>query len=664
MKFLLTQKIITKIISFAFILIHYISFSQVLKSYKGSYKWGNDEGVADYTYYDLDGKRFFDGKFRFTSSQTGNQGNIDVVITGQFKNGEVNGTWQKSMTGRVKNIDLNSRLTGNFVSGKPDGLFEQRVILLDTTITKIKYKNGVPFGDFYHHNGSSQEKIIAKFAENGMLIGELEYRVKNEAEITTFDNQNRASLVRQYSNGQEFKRVDVFEKVNAMSPMNISWVIANFVKGSDLMSNIWAEGNFGHLNGIGSLNTENLNNMFYFRFQKLVSLKEANFISIDEWKKLDPSKPLSHSENKKLFNQWTYLKENKRPELNERQYIIKSDLSSCDSIMKLFEGIQLTKLEEAYKFQPALTDEKSYIQLQLQTLKEIEQLYTTISATKIRGLALQNIEIDKEIETFKMNFKTQEEHLNALMTQINNPYRLTEWKEKMMQLDSIRDNFTINKTEELSKIMVAKFQAAITAEKTSVQNQFQVLKEIEEKYSRISKSKIGNLSLENIGIDPEIEKFKKDIKTQDEYLNTLLTQINSPYNLLEWKEKLVQLNSISTNFKEIKTDELTEIIVQLGYLTDLKITPWTQNNKKITDLTLDQKEFNDITRIYNVLIEDATAKINVLNTKILDSQFTDLLKIQTKIMSLVENPSENYKPIRKDLKNAVAPAELRTILKL
>lgn len=557
MKFLKLQKIITNIFYFAFIFIHYNSFSQELKSYKGSYKWGNNDGIAEYSYYDKDGNRFFDGKFNFTCSVSNNQGKIDLVITGQFKNGEVDGTWQGLMTGKLKNTDVNSRLTGNFVSGKPDGLFEQRVILLDTTIIKIKYKNGLPFGDFYYYKGSSQEKIIAKFAENGMLIGDLEYQVKNEAEITTFDNKNCASLVRQYSNGQEFKRVDVLEKVNAMSPKNISWVVVNYKKGSDIISNIWSEGNFGHLNGVGSLNTNNLNNMFYLQFQKLVSLEEAGFTSIEVLKKLDPSKPLTHKDNNGLYDHWTYIKENKQPEFNERKYIIKSDISGCDSVNYLFEGILLSKVDEAFKFQPEIDEEKNYIQQKLQKLKEIEGIYISVGKLKIGNLTLEKVEIDPEIQTFEKNFKSQEDHLNAL-----------------------------------------------------------------------------------------------------------ITQINSPYRLLQWKEKIVQLDSIKNNFKVIKTDELDKIKNKLDSLSKFILVPWIQSDEKIRGITINQKEFEDLARIYNILIEDAAAKIKVLNTKILDVQFTDLLKIQTKIKSLVENPSENYKPIRKELKNAVTPTELRTILKL
>lgn len=538
-------------------IFHSVTFSQDRKSYNGPYKWGNEEGIADYSYYEINGKRLFDGKFRFTSTLSGNQGTVNLVISGQFKDGEVDGNWQISMLGKVKNTDLNSTVTGNFQSGKPNGLFEQRVILLDSIITKITYKNGVPFGKFFHYHGFNQEKITAQFAENGMLIGELEYRVKNEAEIITLDDQNRASLVRQFSNGQEFKKVDVLEKVNALSPINISWVVTNYTKGSDLISKFWSEGNFGHLNGIGSLNTENLYNMNYFQFQKLVSLKDASFVSIEELKKLDPSKPLSHEENKKLFDQWTYLKENKQPKLSERKYIIKSDLFSCDSINKLFEGIELTKLDEAYKFQPKLITEKEYINKQLQKLKEIENIYASIGKLKIRNLSLEKVEIDSEIETFVKNFITQEVHINQLVTQVNSPYKLSQWKEKIVQLDSINNNFMV-----------------------------------------------------------------------------------------------------------IKTDELGKYRIELDSLVNEKINLWTQNDEKIDSLTFNQKEFEDLTRIYNLLCEDAASKINVLNTKMLDEKFTDLIKIQTKIMSLIENKSENYKPIRKELKNAVTSAELRTILKL
>ncbi len=114
----------------------------------------------------------------------------------------------------------------------------------------------------------------------------------------------------------------------------------------------------------------------------------------------------------------------------------------------------------------------------------------------------------------------------------------------------------------------------------------------------------------------------------------------------------------------IKTDELGKYRIELDSLVNEKINLWTQNDEKIDSLTFNQKEFEDLIRIYNLLCQDAAAKINVLNTKMLDEKFTDLIKIQTKIMSLIENKSENYKPIRKELKNAVTSAELRTILKL
>ena len=169
--------------------------AQSLEKYSGPYNWGNNDGNAEYTYINQQGKRIFSGGFKFNYANQTSKGYLKLNISGQFVNGEVDGYWEINLAGKLQGYDLQQKIIGNFNKGVPNGLFSREFSFASEMVsTKVTYINGRFTGSFEHFDSDEEINIKADFSGTGLLKNRLIQIEKNETIELYFDEKDIASL--------------------------------------------------------------------------------------------------------------------------------------------------------------------------------------------------------------------------------------------------------------------------------------------------------------------------------------------------------------------------------------------------------------------------------------------------------------------------------------
>ena len=545
--------------------VHQFAFNQQIKTYNGPYQWGPNNGVAQYNYYEQDSKRILHGAFKFSYELKNYNAEADSEIIGQFKNGEVDGTWTSKANIIAKNQRFVIRDVGNFSNGIADGRFVKQMkfeagTTKDSVSTYLTFNKGKPNGKFVHYDGIEKIRLISEFSPNGLLIGESKYYVSNEEEITVFNNDNKAILVQQFLNGKEVKRIDVLEKIKTIEPKYSSWDTVTFKKGSEILESFWTDGNWGHFSGIGSFTTNGLSDFKYLQFQKLVSFEDADFWPIQEWRQLNSSLTLSHEENNKLFERWEYYVNNKsQPSNEERKFFIQEDLKSYDSVNLVFKNINFVDLTKSY---------------------------------------------------------------NDLTAKI-----------------TTRSNDIMNAYEEIKKIKVL-FEGNIRS------------------------TQIAEFKFEKIPADPFLIERKSDLDSLSEIIKQISIELNKPYKLSEWDLQMARLITLKKQVPLQNDNRLSEYSSNLSNWIKGDFLIYIKNNEQIINITSNEKEFDDLNRVYKLVAKHILDNINVLSLNDLLSTTTNLNRLQNKILEFINNPAEAYKPIRRNLKKAEEISEILLVLEM
>lgn len=544
----------------AFLFLHQNARSQETKMYKGPYSWGDNEGEAEYAYYEKDGKRIYHGSFKMTGEVRNTQAYLTYTYNGQFSHGEASGTWKMQTTGEAQNNPINSVVIGNFSNGVPNGSFVNKVVLVDSAVTRLTYMNGKPYGQFYHYNGLKGLRLNAQFSKNGFLTGKLEHIQGSSSEVINFDDQNRAIIASGFSNGNEIKRIDVLKTATTLDPIYVSWDTTSFEIGNKILESFWTKNSFGYFSKISTFSAESLSKFSYITFQKLKSFKDAELFPVEDWKAFNTIKVVSHAENEKMYNRWSYLLSNEYKKVSPeiRKYIIKSDLKSYDSINAIFNSIQFANVDKAYKELLALIgDQQLFYSKQLKQLKTIDSLFNEVNGLKFGSSTMVHLPRNPEIGI------------------------------KMKTTDSLVSN-----------------------------------------------------------------------------LKTISATLTGGYKLHEWQAKVDEIDAMKRQVIWTKNDTTTVYLNALNNWISSALIPWLTEDNTFRKRCESEKDFEDLLRIHSLLIDDRIKSMSEFSLPELTRTLVNLKAIQEKLAGFVANPTENYKPVRRDLKKALTATEIRTILNL
>ena len=172
-------------------IISSISLFAQNQTYNGNYKLAveNIDGIAQYSYKEVDDERIKDGKFIFNT--TGDY--YKVNITGFYKDGVKDGAWKSSLRGHSGSSFIKTRvrsnkiaflqagttciLEGNYKDGARNGIWTFKKESTEFKYSsKATFKNGTFYGDFtatasgtLHKKGDGLKKYSLKgrFSEGG-----------------------------------------------------------------------------------------------------------------------------------------------------------------------------------------------------------------------------------------------------------------------------------------------------------------------------------------------------------------------------------------------------------------------------------------------------------------------------------------------------------------
>lgn len=162
------------------------------QTYNGNYKLAieNTNGIARYSYKDIDDERIKDGEFVFHTTDD----YYNINITGFYINGIKDGHWKSSLKGRSGNSFIRTKirsnetaflqagttciLEGNYKNGARNGTWTFKKESTDFKYnSKATFKNGTFYGDFtatasgtLHKRGDGLKKYSLKgrFSEGGL----------------------------------------------------------------------------------------------------------------------------------------------------------------------------------------------------------------------------------------------------------------------------------------------------------------------------------------------------------------------------------------------------------------------------------------------------------------------------------------------------------------
>lgn len=421
--------------------------AQSIEKYSGPYTWGDNDGNAEYTYINQQGKRIFSGGFKFNYANQGSKGYLKLNISGQFVNGEVDGYWEIDLAGKVQGYDLQQKIIGNFNKGVPNGLFSREFSFAsETASTKVTYINGRFTGSFEHFDSDEEINIKADFSGTGLLKNRLIQIEKNETIELYFDEKDIASLFVGLVNGEEVKRVDLKAALKDLDPSHVSTDTIEFTDGNEFLGQIWSEGHFGHLDGKGSLNTYNYAIMRYVQYQKLNSLKDAGYAGVDMWQMIDPRKPQTHDKNLIHVGE---LNSFNTPETDKYKYIIQKEVLYLDTVLNLMKTVQtkdislkLEDLEQKLRgSQEAIQELNLAHDNIVQLIGEIENLAKETIGTSAFPPMMQLTTIKNANNSISARYDFVKKEMNA-------PYALINWQEELVRLQQLesKENWVVTDT--------------------------------------------------------------------------------------------------------------------------------------------------------------------------------------------------------------------------
>jgi hypothetical protein len=421
--------------------------AQSLEKYSGPYKWGDNDGNAQYTYINQQGKRIFSGDFKFNYANQGSKGYLKLNISGQFVNGEVDGYWEINLAGKVQGYDLQQKIIGNFNKGVPNGLFSREFSFAsETASTKVTYINGRFTGSFEHFDSDEEINIKADFSGTGLLKNRLIQIEKNETIELYFDEKDIASLFVGLVNGEEVKRVDLKAALEDLDPSHVSTDTIEFTDGNEFLGQIWSEGHFGHLDGKGSLNTYNYAKMRYVQYQKLNSLKDAGYAGVDMWQMIDPRKPQTHDKNLTHVGK---INSFNTPETDKYKYIIQQEVLYLDTVLNLMKTVQTKDISLKIK------DLELKLQGSQEAIQKLNLAYDNIVQLigEIENLAKETIGTSAfppmiQLTTIKNANNSISAHYDLVKKEMNAPYALINWQEQLVRLQQLesKENWVVTDT--------------------------------------------------------------------------------------------------------------------------------------------------------------------------------------------------------------------------
>ena len=435
------------LIALSIVTVPQLLIAQSLEKYSGPYKWGDNDGNAQYTYINQQGKRIFSGDFKFNYANQGSKGYLKLNISGQFVNGEVDGYWEINLAGKVQGYDLQQKIIGNFNKGVPNGLFSREFSFASETVsTKVTYINGRFTGSFEHFDSDEEINIKADFSGTGLLKNRLIQIEKNETIELYFDEKDIASLFVGLVNGEEVKRVDLKAALEDLDPSHVSTDTIEFTDGNEFLGQIWSEGHFGHLDGKGSLNTYNYAKMRYVQYQKLNSLKDAGYAGVDMWQMIDPRKPQTHDKNLTHVGK---INSFNTPETDKYKYIIQQEVLYLDTVLNLMKTVQTKDISLKIK------DLELKLQGSQEAIQKLNLAYDNIVQLigEIENLAKETIGTSAfppmiQLTTIKNANNSISAHYDLVKKEMNAPYALINWQEQLVRLQQLesKENWVVTDT--------------------------------------------------------------------------------------------------------------------------------------------------------------------------------------------------------------------------
>ncbi|HMU59008.1 MAG TPA: hypothetical protein PKD42_12105 [Chitinophagaceae bacterium] len=182
-----------------------LTFGQTNKVYNGNFNSKNFKGIANYSYFDKDDERVYDGTFSFKSQSN------NFSISGNYKDGKKNGLWKVSLI-NVLNSDLlfkaniTATVSGQFSNGNLSGqwtlertkllsaanngisnyyrnqlntlsyLFDGKQVDFNKTAkvtesAKANFKDNHFYGSFTHSVNNGKSTVTGQFNEDGFMDG-------------------------------------------------------------------------------------------------------------------------------------------------------------------------------------------------------------------------------------------------------------------------------------------------------------------------------------------------------------------------------------------------------------------------------------------------------------------------------------------------------------
>jgi hypothetical protein len=184
-------------LSFALLFIFNFSLqSQNVKIYTGPKKIDRIEGSETYSYYESGIMQVKHGKYSFSGKSDNGVEKINLIITGNYKDGVVDGAWTCDLTQNLSG-DVNSiKVIGNYKNGLPHGKWTTNEKINSLFVkngyinTQANFKDGLIVGKYVYNSGTQGNNV---FSNNKIL------NLTDEGYIQDKDNIDGIGYTDKYS---------------------------------------------------------------------------------------------------------------------------------------------------------------------------------------------------------------------------------------------------------------------------------------------------------------------------------------------------------------------------------------------------------------------------------------------------------------------------------
>ena len=175
---------------------------------------------------------------------------------------------------------------------------------------------------------------------------------------------------------------------------------------------------------------------------------------------------------------------------------------------------------------------------------------------------------------------------------------------------------------------------------------------------------IAEFKFEGIPTDPFLIERKRGLDSLASIVNQISIELDKPYKLSEWDVQMARLITLKKQVPLQPDNRLSEYSSNLSNWIQGDFLIYIKNDKQIINITSNEKEFDDLNRVYKLVAKHILNNIKVLSLNELISTTTNLNRLQNKILEFINNPAETYKPIRRNLKKAEEISEILLILEM